>query len=66
MNLLWGVSQYPIERKETFTEMLKSANDFLISEKKYILGDKVVVVAGTPPNVEAATNLIRIHKIGDL
>src|SRR5210317_621138 len=66
MNLLWGVDQYPIERKETFSEMLKAANDFLISEKKYNKGDKVVVVAGTPPNIEAATNLIRVHKIGDL
>jgi pyruvate kinase len=66
MNLLWGVDQYPIERKETFSEMLKAANDFLISEKKYNKGDKVVVVAGTPPNIEAATNLIRVHEIGDL
>ena len=46
--------------------MLKTANDFLINEKKYNKGDKVVVVAGTPPNVEAATNLIRVHEIGDL
>ena len=36
MNLLWGVDQYPIERKETFSEMLKAANDFLISEKNTI------------------------------
>ena len=42
--------------------MLKTANDFLINEKKYNKGDKVVVVAGTPPNVEAATNLIRVHE----
>ena len=34
MNLLWGVVQYPMERKEHFSEMLKSANDFLITEKK--------------------------------
>ena len=66
MNLLWGVSQHPIERKNTFSEMLKLANDFLITEKKYNKGDKVVVVAGTPPNVEAATNLIRVHRIGEL
>ena len=66
MNLLWGVNQYPIERKNTFSEMLKSANDFLITEKKYNKDDKVVVVAGTPPNVEAATNLIRVLKIGEL
>ena len=66
LNILWGVSQFPIERKETFSEMLKSANDFLIEEKKYNKGDRVIVVAGTPPNVEAATNLIRVHNLGDV
>ncbi len=66
LNLLWGVEQFPIERKETFSEMLKSANDFLVKEKKYNKGDKVIVVAGTPPNVEAATNLIRVHNLGDV
>ena len=66
MNLLWGVVQYPMERQEHFSDMLKAANDFLITEKKYNKDDKVVVVAGTPPNVEAATNLIRVLKIGEL
>ena len=66
LNILWGVEQFPIERKETFSEMLKSANDFLIKEKKYDKGDRVIVVAGTPPNVEAATNLIRVHNLGDV
>ncbi len=66
LNILWGVKQFPIERKETFSEMLKSANDFLIEEKKYNKGDRVIVVAGTPPNVEAATNLIRVHNLGDV
>jgi pyruvate kinase len=65
MSLLWGVEQYKIDRKNTFEEMLSDANDFLINEKKYSKGDKVVVVAGTPPNVEAATNLIRVHRIGE-
>ena len=66
LNLLWGVEQFPMEKKETFSEMLKSANDFLVKEKKYNKGDKVIVVAGTPPNVEAATNLIRVHNLGDV
>ena len=66
LNLLWGVEQFPIEKKETFSEMLKSANDFLVKEKKYNKGDRVIVVAGTPPNVEAATNLIRVHNLGDV
>ena len=29
------------------------------------LKNKVVIVAGTPPNKEAATNLIRVMKIGE-
>ncbi len=66
LNILWGVEQYKIDRKETINEMLQLANDFLKKEKNYNEGDKVVVVAGTPPNVEAATNLIRVHKIGEI
>ena len=66
LNLFWGVEQFQIDRKEHFSEMLKSANDFLLEEKKYNKGDKVIVVAGTPPNMEAATNLIRVHNLGDV
>jgi pyruvate kinase len=66
LNLFWGVEQFHIDRKEHFSEMLKSANDFLLEEKNYNKGDKVIVVAGTPPNMEAATNLIRVHNLGDV
>ena len=65
LNLFWGVEQFHIGRKEHFSEMLKSANVFLLEEKNYNKGDKVIVVAGTPPNMEAATNLIRVHNLGD-
>ena len=66
LNLFWGVEQFHIDRKEHFSEMLKSANDFLLEEKNFNKGDKVIVVAGTPPNMEAATNLIRVHNLGDV
>ena len=66
LNLFWGVEQFHIDRKEHFFEMLKSANDFLLEEKNFNKGDKVIVVAGTPPNMEAATNLIRVHNLGDV
>ena len=36
MNLLWGVDQFLIQREEHFSEMLKTANDFLINEKNII------------------------------
>lgn len=44
LNLLWGVEQFPIERKETFSEMLKSANDFLIKEKNIIKVIKLLLL----------------------
>ena len=61
-----GCRPISYSKRGTFFRDVKTANDFLINEKKYNKGDKVVVVAGTPPNVEAATNLIRVHEIGDL
>jgi hypothetical protein len=29
-------------------------------------GDRVVMVAGVPPNVRASTNLVKVHVIGEL
>ena len=45
--------------------MFSIANQWLKDEKNFKKNDKVVIVAGTPPNKEAATNLIRVMKIGE-
>ena len=65
LNLIWGVEQIKIERLETTDEMFAIANQWLTQEMNFIKNDKVVIVAGTPPNKEAATNLIRVMKIGE-
>ena len=65
MHILWGVQQVKIDRLETTTEMFEIANTWLQNNKKFKKNDKVVIVAGTPPNKEAATNLIRVMKIGE-
>ena len=65
MNILWGVQQIKIDRLETTTEMFEIAYTWLQNNKKFKKNDKVVIVAGTPPNKEAATNLIRVMKIGE-
>mgnify|MGYP003333557743 FL=1 len=65
LNLIWGVEQIKIERLETTDEMFAIANQWLTEEMNYLKNDKVVIVAGTPPNKEAATNLIRVMKIGE-
>ena len=65
MNILWGVQQIKIDRLETTPEMFEIADTWLQNNKKFKKNDKVVIVAGTPPNKEAATNLIRVMKIGE-
>ena len=65
MNILWGVEQAKIERFDTTEEMFEIADSWLQSNKNFKKNDKVVIVAGTPPNVEAATNLLRVMKIGE-
>ena len=65
MNILWGVQQIKIDRLETTPEMIEIADTWLQNNKKFKKNDKVVIVAGTPPNKEAATNLIRVMKIGE-
>ncbi len=65
MHILWGVQQVKIDRLETTTEMFEIANTWLQNNKKFKKNDKVVIVAGTPPNREAATNLVRVMKIGE-
>ena len=65
MNILWGVQQIKIDRLETTPEMFEIADTWLQNNKKFKKNDKVVIVAGTPPNKEAATNLNRVMKIGE-
>lgn len=65
MNILWGVEQVKIERFDTTEEMFEIADSWLQSNKNFKKNDKVVIVAGTPPNQEAATNLLRVMKIGE-
>ena len=65
MNILWGVEQTKIDRFDTTEEMFQIADTWLQTNKNFKKNDKVVIVAGTPPNEEAATNLIRVMKIGE-
>ena len=65
MNLLWGVQQIKINRLETTPEMFEIADTWLQNNKNFKKNDKVVIVAGTPPNKEAATNLIRVMQRGE-
>lgn len=65
MALYWGVQPEMFERRDVTDLMIATAEKFL--EKNGICepGEGVVMVAGTPPNQQASTNLMKLHRIGD-
>ena len=45
--------------------MFIQVDDYLLSNDLAKVGDKVVVISGSPPGIIGSTNDIRIHKVGD-
>src|SRR5690606_28907879 len=65
MALFWGVTAHPFERREYTDHEIAAAEKILEKEKICHRGDLVVMVAGIPPNQRSATNLMKIHLIGE-
>lgn len=65
MALLWGVSPYMLARRDYTDVMFAAAEKHLEKEGICQRGEGVVMVAGTPPNVQASTNLVKLHTIGE-
>ena len=65
MALYWGVSPHHFERRTYTDEELAAAANILEKEGVVRRGDRVVMVAGVPPNVQASTNLVKVHVIGE-
>lgn len=63
--LTWGVQTTLVERVEHTDLMFLQIDDYLIGTGKAQVGDKVVVISGSPPGIIGSTNDIRVHKVGD-
>ncbi len=65
MELTWGVESHLVERVTSTDEMFYQVDEVLLSSGKAQIGDKVIVIAGSPPGVIGSTNDMRVHRIGD-
>jgi len=65
MALYWGVIPQMQERRDSTDLMLASAEKHLEKSGMCEPGEGVVMVAGTPPNQRASTNLMKLHVIGE-
>jgi pyruvate kinase len=45
--------------------MVRQVDSALLELGRCEKGDKVVIVAGSPPGIPAGTNALRVHRIGD-
>lgn len=65
MALFWGVSPHRFERRVYTDDELAAAAEILEEEGISKDGERVVMVAGVPPNFQASTNLVKVHQIGE-
>jgi pyruvate kinase len=62
--LSWGVETFLVPSVQHTDDMVEQVDFSLLSIGRLKEGDRVVVVAGSPPNTVGSTNLIRVHEVG--
>ncbi|WP_409332272.1 pyruvate kinase [Trujillonella humicola] len=62
--LSWGVETFLVPTVSHTDDMVRQVDFSLLSIGRLREGDRVVVVAGSPPNTVGSTNLIRVHEVG--
>ena len=65
MALTWGIQSTLVEHVAHTDRMFIQVDDYLLSNDLASVGDKVVVISGSPPGIVGSTNDIRVHKVGD-
>lgn len=66
MAMYWGVIPHGFERRSSTDDEMAQAASLLEQEGAAKEGELVVMVAGVPPNFQASTNLVKVHRIGEL
>jgi pyruvate kinase len=65
MALSWGVETFLVPRVTTTDELMHQVDDVLLGIHRIERGEKVVVIAGSPPGISGSTNDMRVHIMGD-
>jgi pyruvate kinase len=65
MALTWGIESFLVERVSHTDAMYMQVDTILLDAGLAEVGDKVVVISGSPPGIAGSTNDLRVHVIGD-
>jgi pyruvate kinase len=63
--LSWGVESMIMPMVSHTDEMVKQVDTLLVESGRGVLGENVMIVAGSPPGIPGSTNAMRVHRIGD-
>ena len=64
--LCWGVETFLTPEVGSTDEMIRQVDAEMLKRGRGAAGDLVVIVAGSPPGTAGATNMVRVHRLGDL
>ncbi|WOF21498.1 pyruvate kinase [Microbacterium betulae] len=65
MALTWGIRSVRVEQVEHTDRMFLQVDEHLLSNDLAKVGDKVIVISGSPPGISGSTNDLRVHRVGD-
>jgi len=65
MNLTWGIESFIVDRVTHTDAMYAQVDTILLDKELASVGDKVVVISGSPPGIPGSTNDLRVHVVGD-
>jgi pyruvate kinase len=63
--LTWGAETFVVPPARHTDDMVRQVETALLDIGRCEKGDKVVIVAGSPPGTPGQTNALRVHRIGD-
>ncbi len=61
--VVWGVEAVLVDASPNTDEVIHTAIDAFLNQKRIKVGDKVVVTAGVPPGVSGKTNMLLVQDV---
>jgi pyruvate kinase len=65
LSLTWGAETFIVPTVRHTDDMVHEVDSALVNLGRCAIGDKIVIVAGSPPGSPGKTNALRVHRIGD-
>ena len=65
-SLYWGVTPVILRPKKTTDDMISSVEQLMLKKKLAKPHDLIVITAGVPIGVAGSTNMMKIHRVGEV